>query len=213
MTSNLKRTTMVCALAASVLLTGRVTAQRQSIPPADREAQAVLIAAYPELREGRFAWRLEATSTGAVLEAREAVTPVDVSASQTAPTIAATVTVDAEGRLADVQVRGTLLDRARSRSAGAGTGARDVEGDLRAIGAKFPPGEPTVTDGLVPAGLQRHLAAHLVRETRFRAEAPANAPQDALTWQVELETDDRAARPYTLVFEPVEGRLVSVVRR
>jgi hypothetical protein len=115
--------------------------------------------------------------------------------------------------LEDLQVRGTLLDRARRRSAGAGAGARDVDTDLKALGARFPPGEPTAIDGLVPAGVQQHLAAHLVRETRFRIESPADAPQEALTWRVELETDDRAARPYALVFEPVEGRLVSVVRR
>ncbi len=42
---------------------------------------------------------------------------------------------------------------------------------------------------------------------------PGDAPQDARTWRVELETDDPTGRPYTLVFEPVEGRLLSVVRR
>ena len=65
----------------------------------------------------------------------------------------------------------------------------------------------------MPLGLQRQLGAAAVRGPTFRAAGTVEAPQDALTWRVELETDDPHCRPYTLVFEPIEGRLLSVVRR
>jgi hypothetical protein len=214
MTSNLKRT-MGWALAASLLLAGRAAAQdrRVSIPVSVREAQGVLVAAYPELREGRLAWRIESTPTGVVVEAREAVMPTDATASRTAPLVAAAVTVDEQGRLQALQAGGTLIERARQQSAGVATRSRDVDADLKALGAKFPPGDPAARDSLVPLGLQHQLGAPTRRETSFRAEGTADAPQDALTWRVELESGEAVPRQYTLVFEPVEGRLLSLVRR
>jgi hypothetical protein len=213
MTSNLQRT-MRWALAMSVLA-GVAAAQERgvAIPPSVRETQGVLIAAFPELREGRVSWRIVTTAAGVEVEARQPLTPLDVSAMQTTPLVAATVTVDEEGKLQALQARGRLIDRARQKSAGAGERSRDVDADLKAVGAKFPPGDTATAAALVPLGLQQQLGAPTVRETTFRAEAPADAPQDALTWRVELETGDAARRPYTLLFEPVEGRLLSVVRR
>jgi hypothetical protein len=64
---------------------------------------------------------------------------------------------------------------------------------------------------LVPAGLQQRLRAGAIRETTFRAAS--EVPTEALTWRVELDTTDAVPQRYTLVFEPVEGRLVSLVRR
>ena len=213
MTTNVRQT-MGWALAMSVLA-GVAAAQERgvAIPASVREAQGVLIAAYPELREGRVAWRIETTATGVEVEARQPLTPLDVSASQTTPLVAATVTVDEEGQLQALQARGTLIDRARQKGAGAGGRSRDVDADLKAVGAKFPPGDAATAAALVSLGLQQQLGARTVRETTFRTEAPADAPQDALTWRVELETGDAARRPYMLLFEPVEGRLLSVVRR
>jgi hypothetical protein len=65
----------------------------------------------------------------------------------------------------------------------------------------------------VPPGVQQQLGARTRRETSFQTEGTVDAPEDALTWRVELDTDDATLRRYTLVFEPVEGRLLSVVRR
>ena len=183
-----------------------------SLPPAVREAQGVLIAAYPELREGRIAWRIESTPTGAVVEARRAAAPLEMAASQTAPLVAAIVTVDEEGRLQALEASGTLIEGVRQTAAGV-VRSRAVDTDLRALGARFPPGDLEAAEGLVPPGLQQQLGARTRRETSFRAEGTVDAPQDALTWRVELDTDGTVSHRYTLVFEPVEGRLLSVVRR
>ena len=43
----------------------------------------------------------------------------------------------------------------------------------------------------------------------FRASVE-DAPDEALTWRVELDT---AEHVYTVIVEPVAGRLLSVVRR
>jgi hypothetical protein len=181
------------------------------IPALVREAQGVLVAAYPELREGRVTWRLATTATGVEVEARQPRTPSE-DVTTMAPLVVATVTVDVEGRLAMLGARGSLIDVALQKSAGARSS--DADADLRAVGAKFPPGAPAAAvDTLVPPGVREVLGARLVRETMFRADGTADAPQDARTWRVELETDDPTGRPYTLVFEPVEGRLLSVVRR
>jgi hypothetical protein len=213
MTSNVQRL-MVGALAASVLWTGGVAAQERgvSLPPAVREAQGVLIAAYPELREGRIAWRIESTPTGSVVEARRAVPPLEASANQTTPLVAATVTVDEEGRLQALDASGTLIERVRQQRPRAGR-SRAADTDLRALGARFPPEDLEAAEGLVPPGLQQQLGARTRRETSFRTEGTVDAPQDALTWRVELDTDGTVPHRYTLVFEPVEGRLLSVVRR
>jgi hypothetical protein len=154
MTSNVQRL-MVGALAAGVFWTGEVAAQERgvSLPAAVREAQGVLVAAYPELREGRIAWRIESTPTGAVVEARRAVAPLEASANQTAALVAATVTVDEQGRLQALDARGTLLEAVRQATAGAGR-SRAVDTDLRAAGARFPPGDLEAAEGLVPLGLR-----------------------------------------------------------
>ncbi len=197
------------ALAMSVLVLGSVGAQerRPSVPAAAREAQAVLVAANSELATRRITWHVAPTATGLELEAREALSAADVLAAPTL--VAATVTVDGQGRLAALAARGTLIDAARQK----GAGGREAETDLTAAGARFPPGDAAAVDALVPPGVRAVLGARLVRETMFQAEGTAEAPQDARTWRVELETDDPTGRPYTLVFEPVEGRLLSVVRR
>ena len=197
-------------LAVSVLGLSAAGAQERgpSVPAAAREAQALLVAANPELATRRITWHVAPTATGLDLEAREAVSAATVS---TAPAlVAATVTLDDRGRLQALAARGTLIDAARRQ---AGARSRDADADLKAVQAKYPPSEAAAVDALVGAGVRAVLGARLVRETTFRAEGTADAPQDARTWRVELETDDPAGRPYTLVFEPVEGRLLSVVRR
>jgi hypothetical protein len=215
MTKNLRHT-MLAVLGTIVILAGRGLAQdrKAALPTAVYEAQSVLIAAYPELQKEPVTWRIESTPTGAIVDARRAVAPLDAAATETPPLVGATVTVDEKGRLQALHARGTLVDRVR-RPIGRGPRRRapDVDGDLKAVGAKFSPGDPTASDGLVTPGLQRLFGARTVRERSFRAEGTAEAPLDALTWRVELEADDPATRGYTLVFEPIEGRLLSVVRR
>jgi hypothetical protein len=194
-----------------MLATTALSAQERGvqIPAAVRETQGVLIAAFPELREGRVAWRITTTATGVEVEARQPGTPF-ADQTTTAPVVAAMVSIDEQGRLAALAARGTLIDDARQKAA---PRSGDVDADLAAVGAKFPPSDAAAREVLVPVGLPRALGAATVRETTFRAEGTVEAPQDARTWRVELETDDADRRPYTLVFEPVEGRLLSVVRR
>lgn len=194
-----------------VVATTALTAQERGVrvPAVVREAQGVLVAAYPELRERRVTWRITTTATGVVVEARHPVMAFE-DLITTAPVVAATIGADEQGRLAMLQAGGTLVESARQKAA---TRSRDVDADLRAVGAKFLPSDVAARETLVPPGMSQQLGARLVREPTFRAEGPVEAPQAARTWRVQLETDDPAGRLYTLVFEPVDGRLLSVVRR
>jgi hypothetical protein len=179
------------------------------VPVDVREAQGVLVAAYPELRQGPVRWQIEATDAGVVLTARPATTPFESVARDAPALVAATATVDSEGRVQALEARGTLLEAARQRAA-AVAGAGDVAEALTAVGAKYAPGDARVAT-LLPVGLQQRLGAGVVRETTFRAESEVLA--EALTWRVELDTTGAVPQRYTLVFEPIDGRLMSLVRR
>ena len=198
-------------LGVLLTMTAALDAQERGVglPAVVRETQGVLTAAYPELRTQPVTWSIEATPARLDAAARAAVAPLP-GATVSAPLVAATVTVDERGELTALVARGTLLDAARQKGAPL---SRDAARDLEATGAKFAPGDVSVSDRLVPIGVKEQLRARTVRDASFRTDAPADAPDDARTWRVELETDDALRRSYTLVFEPIEGRLLSVVRR
>jgi hypothetical protein len=210
MTKMVKRT-----IAGLFMLSGAGLAAQDTVPPvppAVRESQALLIAAYPELREGRIAWRIEPTATGVVVEARRLLSPNEPSTPD-APIVGATVKVDEQG-IESLDVRGSLIDDVRRKVGRINTRSRrGVADGLRAAKAAFDPAEPGAADELVPAGVPRMLGAPNVRETTFRTEKSDEKSNDAMTWQVDVESTDTVPRRYTLVFEPVEGRLLSVVRR
>jgi hypothetical protein len=226
------------ALVVMALASVRVQAQgperpieppRQSPPPEWSVAQRVLLAAYPELRDRRIDWHVDGTGPALVLEAREAVSPLagvssgstaiaDASASPDAgaappapPLVRAVVALDTEGALVALHVDGALArPPAWTALQVAPTPTPDA---LRAAGAKFPPDDPAGPSGLVPVGVVQVLGATDVATPTFKTAAvPGEA--DALTWQVGLTgaaTDP--LHTYTLMFEPLEGRLLSVVRR
>jgi hypothetical protein len=56
------------------------------------------------------------------------------------------------------------------------------------------------------------LGGRRTGDVQFR-EQSLEAPSEARTWRVALDGPDVSTPGYTLVVEPVEGRLVSVVRR
>jgi hypothetical protein len=198
-------------------------------PPEASVAQRVLLAAYPELRDRRIDWHVDGAGPALVLEARAAVSPLaavssgstaiaDASASPDAwtiptapPLVRAVVELDAEGALVALHADGAL---ARPAAWTALQAALSPSADaLRAAGAKFPPDDPAGPVGLVPAGVVQVLGATDVTTPTFTtAAAPGEA--DALTWHVALSGGVMdALHTYTLVFEPLEGRLLSVVRR
>ena len=199
----------------AAVLSGAVSAPAQdvtSLSPPVLEAQGLLIAAYPELREGRITWRVDATAERVVVEARRATSPLDIAATSAAPAlVSAAIAIDERGQLVTLEAGGTLLATARRKAAGAAR-QRDASDALKRGGAKYAPDSDASTlDSLVPAGLQRKLGTTAVRETEFRATSESLS--EALTWRVEVESAETVPRRYTLAFEPVEGRLVSVVRR
>jgi hypothetical protein len=198
----MKRTIAGVVLAAAMATDAPAQEARATVPRSVLEAQELLVAAYPELREGRMAWRVEPTTSGVAVEAAPARLSFD--APPPLALVAATLLADEEGRVQELRVAGALIDAARAklvgRSSSAPTNAR----------AKFPPDDPDALESLVPAGLQARLGAPTVRERTFRTEG---SEDEAQTWRVEVESPDVVPVRYTLVFEPFEGRLLSVVRR
>jgi hypothetical protein len=203
------RSPIVWALLAG-MLPGHAAAQerRRDESPLVREAQALLLAAYPELRDGRVSWRVQMTSTGVVLDARRITAPEQILAASSVPLVGARVVADERGALQALRAHGTLVDEARQRLTAATSPTRSTEDILTAAGARYGPSNESALATLVPAGVPRVLRA-TVRARTFR-ETVADAAEEALTWQVELDTDTHT---YSVLFEPVEGRLLSVVRR
>jgi len=204
------RSPIVWALVLGALRPGPAAAQepRRDESPLVREAQAVLLAAYPELREGRVSWRVETTTNGVVLDAHRITSPEPMTTASRVPLVGARVFADQGGALQALRARGTLLDEARQRLTAASSPTRSTQDILTAAGATYGPANETALATLVPAGVPSVLRA-TVRARTFR-ERVENAPEEAMTWQVELDTDTHT---YSVLFEPVEGRLMSVVRR
>ena len=193
-----KRHTIVGLLVlASAAPSAQTPTPRVPVPAVVHETQALLIAAYPELRKERVAWRVATISGGAIVEARYRAEPFDAAPSP--PLVAATVAADEHGRVQELRASGTLIDAARQ--------PRTLRGAVR---VKFAPDTPEALDALVPEGISARLGAPRVRARTFIAEG---TPDEAQTWRVEIESTDVVPQRYTLVFEPVEGRLLSVVRR
>jgi hypothetical protein len=189
------------------------------LPPGASLTQQVLLATYPELRDHPIAWRIAGRGDGVVLEAREAVPPVvaegaaapvtSVVADGDAPLVQAIAEVDRDGALVTLQVDGVLTRPAGLVAARAA--ANPVEA-LSAVAATYAPDVATA-DQLVPPRLAEALQATTAPVGRFQGDGDASVK--ALSWVVELDATaaDGTPRTYTLTFEPVAGRLLSVVRR
>ncbi len=196
MAMTMRRTVTGTLLMLGIAVSAGAQETQRAVPALVREAQELLIAAYPELREGRLTWRIVPTETGVVVEVRPQTVPIETTPS--APLVAATVEADEQGRVQALRADGALIAAARLKAANPTTRA------------KFPPDDPTAVETLVPAGLQTRLGAPTLRERTFVADG---APDEAQTWRVDVESTETVPQRYTLVFEPVDGRLLSVVRR
>jgi hypothetical protein len=191
------RRVLVGALLMTATATHALAQDRRPVVPAVvREAQELLIAAYPELREGRLSWRIAPTESGVMLEVRPQMSPFEEMAG--APLVAATVMADEHGRVQELRADGSLIAVARQKALN------------QAIRAKFAPDDPAAIESLVPEGLPARLRAPTLRARSFAGDASRG---EAQAWHVDVESNDTVPQRYTLVFEPFEGRLVSVVRR
>jgi hypothetical protein len=174
-------------------------------PPALREAQAVLLAAYPELSAARIGWRSTATEAGFVLLAH-AVTEPFADPAETPALVVTEAALDPDGRLATLAIDGLLSGRARlrtlqQRSDPAATVVREA-------GGRFVPGEADAASQLVAPGLLPAVGRGRVADVVFEVAGGVDA--EALTWRVEVEADGGRR---VLVFEPIEGRLLGLVAR
>jgi hypothetical protein len=189
-------------------------------PPALREAPVVeetrqlLLAAYPELTEGRIAWRVTTTPTGVVVEAHRVETPFATLLPDALALVSGTVLVDDHGRLQSLSAGGSVLDALRRKAtAVAARQPRDVDEALKGEGAKYAPSVGEKASALAPAGVKQLLRTSVVRAQMFQTDPPPDRVNEGLTWQVELEGAEPAPPSFIAVFEPIEGRLMSVVRR
>ena len=176
-------------------------APRDGVAEAVRATQGLMVAAFPDLNEESLTWRVQVTESGHVIDAQPAV-PLGGDTSTTPVRLRATVTLTDRGQLETAQFSGTLIEAVRS-------GSPAHRGDA-GTSARFAPDDPTTPTRLVSAGVRQQLGMASVATSRYRDQAP-EAPSEAHTWRVEL--DDATGGGVTLVLEPVEGRLLSVVRR
>ncbi len=104
-------------------------------PPVLREAPGVedvrqlLIASYPELREGRVSWRVTTTATGLLVEAHRVETPFAPLPDATAALVTGTAVVDQEGHLESLLAGGTILEAVRTKAAALDQDRAVVHGD------------------------------------------------------------------------------------
>jgi hypothetical protein len=209
---------LVAALVLSVLAIAPAGLAQERSPvreaPGVEATRQVLLAAYPELREGRVAWRVTPTEHGIVVEAHQIELPFVPLPPDASPLVSGTAVVDEQGSLQSLRAGGTLLTVVRQKAlALSARRPRDLTAALKGEKAKFAPDDGDKAAALVPSGVQTVLGGDTVRGQTFRSEAPPDHFAEALTWQVELEKHDSATNVFTLVFEPIEGRLMSVVRR
>jgi hypothetical protein len=178
------------------------------------DARQLLLAAYPEVREGRVDWRFKTTETGFVVEARRIEAPFDRTLGRRPALVSGALTLDENGDLQSLVAGGTLLDLVREKAEKiAATRAGDISGALKADGAKYSPDDPGSAANLIPPGIKTVLATPIVREGVFRSEAPSDRESEKLTWQVDVESASPAGKAFSIVLEPIEGRLMSIVRR
>ncbi len=215
MESMTTRLALMLAISAS-LLPASVRAQEPPVREAAgvEDVRQLLIAAYPEVREGRVNWRVTTTAAGLLVEAHRIESPFTPLPPATDALVSGTAVVDQSGHIESLTAGGTVLSALRTKAAALLTRRpRDVGDALAGEGAKYPPGDGAKVSSLVPVGVQTVLKTSVARAQTFRADPPPNKGSEALTWQLEVEGADAAASAFTLVFEPIEGRLMSVVRR
>jgi hypothetical protein len=214
----------VAATTAGAGQDGRFGTERPT-PPTASLTQQVLLATYPELRDRPIAWRLTGRDRTLVVEAREAVPPVLAASPATdgatagrlaapvagadAPLVRAVVELDDDGGLLAVRTDGRLPRPAALLAAQASASPVDA---LQSIETALPPADSSTPGAIVSARLAGVLGATTVQPGVFRAQAVGS--EEPLTWLVDMESSaSGTARFYTLTFEPVEGRLLAVVRR
>lgn len=209
---------VVAALVIGALAIARpAMAQERSTlreAPGVENTRQLLIAAYPELREGRVDWRVTTTATGFIVEAHRVETPFVTRPSDAPPLVSGAVVVDEAGALQSLRASGTLLSHVRQKALT--VSARrpaDLNAALKVEQAKFAPEDSEKAPSLVSSGVHTVLDVAVVRSQTFRSDPPPDKVTEALTWQLDVEGADAGSAAFTLVFEPIQGHLMSVVRR
>lgn len=180
---------------------------QETLPAAVREAQAVLLAAYPELAAARIAWRSTATDDGFELAAHAAIEPFE-DPGEVPALVATRGRVDLDGRLQALAIEGALSGRARLRALQQRATEEPAAEVVRGAGGRFVPGDTVAASALLGATLARAAGGTRVADVTFDS---VGAPDvEALTWRVEVDGPDGRR---VLVFEPIEGRLLGLVRR
>ncbi|MEO7272684.1 MAG: hypothetical protein ABIX28_08905 [Vicinamibacterales bacterium] len=193
-------------------------------PPASSLAQDVVLAAYPELRDRRIDWRLAVSAEAVTVEAREAVLPAALSevkaerenepfgpplAELRTVLVRAVAQLDVDGTLVRLQIDGVLPRP--SAFVAAKAAAVPLEA-LRGMRPKFAPDQPVTAESLAPNRLLRLLGASEASTPSFDEQPVGDG--EALTWTLAVSSSTKGATSsYSLIFEPVEGRLLAVVRR
>ena len=201
---------VVVALAGTITAVAAQEPMAPELPAAVREAQAVVLAAYPELRGAAVAWRQTETGDGFVLAAHAARAPFEDPTEQPA-LVETRATRDLDGRLESLALGGELTGRSRLQALQQRSATDPAASVVREAGGRFVPGDAVAASALVPEALARATGNGTATDVQFGVlEEPG---VDALTWRVELQDASRAAQRTVLVFEPIEGRLVGLVRR
>jgi hypothetical protein len=176
-----------------------------------RLARDLLVAAYPELRQGRLEWLVEHDTTGITVTVREAVDPLSGAAVPEA-LLKAMVELDDAGSLVALRARGPLARPPafiKLREALAAGGAMPSNEVLKSEMAQFVEGETDVSQ--LVKSLPRAFLAEVGLASFQTLTTEGGEPG---TWTVDIVRQQRTADArYVFTFEPFEGRLLSVVRR
>jgi hypothetical protein len=204
-------TRWLCSAALAACLSVTTAAQDPPAAPPDamREAKAVLLASYPELGASRIDWRATASGDTFMLQAHAATVPFAPVPIEVEPLVSTSGVVNPDGTLRSMAIDGALSGRGRLQALQARAAKGEPVGALvRGAGGRFVPGDATSDPGLVPGALARAARVHRTRDVTFTLLEDADGA--GLTWRAEV---DVPGGRQTLVFEPVEGRLIGLVRR
>jgi hypothetical protein len=185
-------------------------APEESIRDSVMETRALLLAAFPEAQRQGLSWRITETADGFVIEARPSVNLMSRAAAPVL--LSAAVKADENDRVMELRTGGPLIASVRQKVATlAGRSSAEVETALRAANATLLPSDQASDAKVVGGGLKHALRA-TVMAVNFDLTAPETGA-DAVAWTVELERGGEEGGNLRASVDPIEGRLLSLIRR